>query len=366
MSPTSTSPLPLGADALDSELLRSRIDERLHTFLDTKCGRNTDVHLASLIEHVRGFLTAGGKRIRPLLCMVGWHAAGGYGEPDPVIGAAASLELFHAFTLIHDDVMDASETRRGRPTLHRALAAGTAEGGGPDTLAERFGANSAILLGDLVMVWSDELLYSSGLDHHQLAAARPLLDAMRTEVMIGQYRDLLATGRPTADVELALTVIRFKTAKYTVERPLHIGAVLAGADRALLDVCTSYALPIGEAFQLRDDLLGVFGDPAKTGKSALDDLREGKATALMAHALCGAGPEQARVLTSLVGDPELDEAGAETVRGLLRATGAVDKVEEMISERVLRARQVLDDAPFPDEVRKTLDTFATTATLRTT
>ncbi|MFF8984584.1 polyprenyl synthetase family protein [Streptomyces globisporus] len=360
MSPT-TSLHELGSDALDSVHLRGLIDERLNAFLDAKLGRDTDVHLVSLIEHLRGFLSAGGKRIRPLLCMVGWHAAGGYGETEPVIGAAASLELFHAFTLIHDDVMDASDTRRGRPTVHRAL-----ETGADPTAAERFGTNSAILLGDLVMVWSDELLYSSGLDQQQLVAVRPLLDAMRTEVMIGQYRDLLATGEPNADVERSLAVIRYKTAKYTVERPLHIGAALAGADRSLLDVCTAYALPIGEAFQLRDDLLGVFGDPAKTGKSTLDDLREGKATALMAHALHAAGPEQARVLRSLVGDPALDEAGAERVREVLRATGAAEQVEQMITDRVQRARRVLDEAPFPDEVRKTLDTFVTTTTLRTT
>ncbi|MFI8323759.1 polyprenyl synthetase family protein [Streptomyces sp. NPDC085529] len=360
MSPT-TSLSELGADALDSVHLRGLIDERLNAFLDDKCLRDADVHLVSLIEHLRGFLTAGGKRIRPLLCMVGWHAARGQGPTEPVIGAAASLELFHAFTLIHDDVMDGSDTRRGRPTLHRAL-----ESGADEASAERFGVNSAILLGDLVMVWSDELLYSSGLEQRQLAAARPLLDAMRTEVMIGQYRDLLATGKPNADVERSLAVIRYKTAKYTVERPLHIGAALAGADQSLLDVCTAYALPIGEAFQLRDDLLGVFGDPSKTGKSTLDDLREGKATALMAHALHAADAEQARVLKSLVGDPDLDEAGAETVRGILRATGAADKVEQMITDRVQRARRVLDEAPFPEEVRKTLDTFITTTTLRST
>ncbi|MGW8884049.1 polyprenyl synthetase family protein [Streptomyces sp. NPDC055749] len=364
MISTSTSRPRPATSTLEPAAVREEIDKRLHGFLDDKAQWATDPHLVALIEHVRGFLTSGGKRIRPLLCMVGWHAARGYGDPGPVLTAAASLELFHAFTLIHDDVMDASDTRRGQPTLHRVLAATRPEDTEPSA-ADRFGENSAILLGDLVMVWSDEMLHSAGLHHRQLKAARPLLDAMRMEVMIGQYRDLLSTGHPTPDVESALTVIRFKTAKYTVERPLHIGAGLAGADQRLLDVLTAYALPIGEAFQLRDDLLGVFGDSELTGKSTLDDLREGKATALMAHALRGADPRQARTLRSLVGDPALGDEGAGTVRALLRATGAVDEVEAMITARIDRAREVLDGAPFPHEVKKTLEDFTTRATLRT-
>ncbi|MFE7130660.1 polyprenyl synthetase family protein [Streptomyces sp. NPDC057638] len=350
--------------ALDPAAIRAAVDQRLQDFLDTKRRTAGDPLLASLTDHVRAFVMTGGKRVRPLLCVVGWHAAQGYGDMGPVITTAASLELFHAFALIHDDLMDGSDLRRGRPTVHRALAA-THPGHDEPTPAERFGVNGAVLVGDLVMVWSDEMLHTSGLHHRQLAAVRPLLDAMRTEVMIGQYRDLLTTGRPTENLESALTVIRYKTAKYTVERPLHIGAAVAGADRHLLDTCTAYAIPIGEAFQLRDDLLGVFGDPRRTGKSTLDDLREGKATVLMAHALRRSTPRQAQTLRTLVGDPGLDEGGAAVVRELLRVTGAADRVEAMIRARVDLARQTLDEAAFPDEVKSLLDTFATTAALRT-
>ncbi|MCF6525844.1 polyprenyl synthetase family protein [Streptomyces sp. JJ36] len=382
------------------------VDEVLARFFAAKAETGRDparlpegaAGLGDLIALLRDF-TRGGKRLRPLLCCCGWHAAGG-GDPAPVLPAAASLELFHTFALIHDDVMDRSETRRGRPTVHRTLAARARRL--PHLDAERFGNSAAVLLGDLAMVWSDELLHSGGLPAERLAAARTVLDAMRSEVMYGQYLDLLGGSLSAAGggqgaaagggregardgeegardgeegardgeevaaggLEAALTVVRYKTAKYTAERPLQLGAALAGGDRAVLAACSAYGVPLGEAFQLRDDLLGVFGEPGVTGKSRLDDLRDGKHTALLALALRRADPLQARALRALVGDPELSEEDAALVRGILRRTGAADTVERMIADRRARALRALDDAPFPPSARALLRRFATVVTVR--
>lgn len=371
------------------------VDASLDAFLAGKCrgGTAANPHLPRFVALLRDFLAGGGKRLRPVLCCSGWQAAGP-ADPAPVLSAAASLELFHAFALIHDDVMDGSETRRGRPTVHRRLAARVVRPRAGADGAERFGAGAAILLGDLAMVWSEELFHTSGLPTARLAAARPVLDAMRSEVMYGQYLDLLAGSRPyeedgaqgeegeqqeegeqeegapgpaarSGGLEAALTVVRYKTAKYTVERPLQLGAALAGADEAALSACSAYGVPLGEAFQLRDDVLGVFGDPAVTGKSRLDDLRENKWTALLALAFDRADPVQARTLRTLVGDPLLDEEGAGHVREVLRGTGALDTVEEMIAERHRQAVDSLAGSPLPPGVRDTLHELATAATVRT-
>ena len=256
-------------------------------------------------------LLAGGKRLRPAFCYWGWRGAGG-GDTEEAVRAATSLELLQACALVHDDVMDGSDTRRGQPSAHRRFAAlhrGSSWLGSP----EAFGTGAAILLGDLCLAWSDELLFDSGLPSEALLRAKPVYDVMRTELMAGQYLDLLEQARGGGSVERALRVVRYKAAKYTIERPLHLGGTLAGAGPELLDVYTAYGLPLGEAFQLRDDVLGVFGDPAETGKPAGDDLREGKRTVLIATAVERATPAQAAQLRRHLGDPGL------TARGRRRA-----------------------------------------------
>ncbi|MFJ9036260.1 polyprenyl synthetase family protein [Streptomyces sp. NPDC102406] len=314
--------------------------------------------MARLVELLQEFM-AGGKRIRPVFAVLGWQAAGGMSDMAAVIRVAASLEMFHAFALIHDDVMDGSDTRRGRPTMHRRFA-----GDGDDDRTERYGMSAAVLLGDLAFTWSDCLLHTAGLTSEQASAVVPLINDMRTEVMLGQYLDLRATGELTDDVDATLTVNRYKTAKYTIERPLHIGAAIAGADASTLAACTAFALPLGEAFQLRDDLLGVYGDVRDTGKSRLDDLRAGKNTTLVALALRHGDATHKDRLRTLVGDPALDESGAEEVRTIFAATGARDAVERMIDDRYRLALRALADSPFTPDAVTALEHLATTATRR--
>jgi geranylgeranyl diphosphate synthase, type I len=325
--------LSTAAEDLDS------VEEELVVFLRQKQVSSTGPAMELFLQWLRESLV-GGKRFRPRVCCFGWRAFGGTGSlPRTVAQVAASLELFHAFALIHDDVMDNSETRHGRPAAHHRIAVHHAS----HVAAERLGVNTALLLGDLALGWSYDLIACADLHPGQARGVWSLLDTMRTHTLGGQYLDLLAENNREAGLEDALAIARYKTAVYTVEGPLRLGALLAGAPLELLSACSDYGLPVGEAFQLRDDLLGVFGDPKSTGKPTLDDLRSGKATALLVLARRSATRHQLSRLDTLVGDPALDETGAAEVREILTATGARVEVEKLIGERCQRAMNVVDE-----------------------
>ncbi|MEV4169314.1 polyprenyl synthetase family protein [Nonomuraea sp. NPDC049709] len=332
--------------------LGSRIDRRLSGFLETWRTPVSDPGVEAAYGLLADFILGGGKRVRPQLCYWGWRGAGG-DDCEEIISAAASLELCHAGLLIHDDIMDGSELRRGQATVHRNLA-GLHDGPG----AEAFGRAGGILLGTLSLAWSDALLSSCGVDPSRLRAAHHVFDAMRTEVISGQYLDVLAQLRSGATEAEALTVIRYKSAKYTVERPLQIGGALAGASPELLDAYSRFGVPLGEAFQLRDDVLGTFGSSSQTGKSALDDLREGKQTVMYAHAVQHASPAQLGHLRTWHGNPALTEERAAEVRQILVDTGALARVEQMIEERVREAVSVLAEAQIKPEAATVLTLMA--------
>jgi geranylgeranyl diphosphate synthase type I len=352
---------------LDAENLRTRVDEVLAGFLVAQADILDGVspQCREVIESVVA-LMSGGKRLRPAFCYWGWRGAGG-APSDPIVTAAAGLEMFQAAALIHDDVIDGSDLRRGMPAVHRRFAAlHAAEGWQGD--GDRFGVAAAVLAGDLCMVWTEELFSGSGLEPARLAAARALFDRMRTELLGGQYLDVLTQAspepEPSAALERALRVIRFKSAKYSVEHPLLIGATLAGAGPRLLSAYSEYGLAVGEAFQLRDDLLGVFGDPEQTGKPAGDDLREGKRTVLVATALQQSTPAQAADVELLLGDPQLDDAGVATLRAVLLETGAVDAVEQRIADLSARAEAALAPADLVEPARSVLTDLVVAATAR--
>lgn len=364
-----------------SSSLRKEIDEALYGFVDRQrplvLGISDD--LTPLLTALDALL-AGGKRLRPAFCYWGWRAAGG-DDHAGAVRAAASLELLHASALIHDDVMDASDTRRGQPSAHRRFERMAAEAGWAG--APAFGVGAAILLGDLVLSWAGEMYDRSGLPAEALDRGRPVYDLMRTEVMCGQYLDLLEQARgaraggtsqggtgpggTAGSVESALRVVEYKSAKYTVERPLHLGAALARAQPgdATCEALTAFGLPLGIAFQLRDDVLGVFGDPAETGKPAGDDLREGKRTVLVGETLRRAVPAQAATFQRLLGDPELTLDGVAELRSIMVDTGALAACEAMIDSYVAQARTALDSAPITLESKAPLSHLVTAATSRT-
>lgn len=374
----------------DRHDLRARVSAELAAFLERQAavlgGISTD--LDPVVGALRAFLT-GGKRMRPAFCYWGWraagavrHFAGGPGgdwdedsgedaDEAAAVRAAASLELLHASALIHDDYIDGSDTRRGAPAIHRRFAELHRDGGWEGE-PERFGAAAAVLLGDLTLSWCDEMFTRCGLDAARIHAARPVFDLMRSEVMAGQYLDVLAQARglsvstPRETLERARTVLRYKSAMYTVERPLRLGAALATgvADGPVAVALSHYGLPLGEAFQLRDDVLGVFGDPAATGKPAGDDLREGKQTVLVALAAEHATDAQAKALRTGLGDSRLDEAGVEELREIITRTGALAEVEERISELTRAALAALQEAPITAEAGAVLAELAVAATMR--
>jgi geranylgeranyl diphosphate synthase, type I len=327
------------------------------------------VDLAPLADAAADLLR-GGKRLRAAFCYWAWRGAGGTGDGalgEAAVRAATSLELFQAAALVHDDVMDDSDIRRGMPAVHRRFAElhrACAWSGSP----ERFGQAAAVLLGDLCLSWSDELLTACGLPADAVRRGRPWFDLMRTELMGGQYLDVFEQALPAdqggGTVERARTVIRYKSAKYSIEHPLVLCGALAGAPDGLQSAYSAYGLPLGEAFQLRDDVLGVFGDPTQTGKPAGDDLREGKRTVLVAYALERATPSQATVVRRHLGDPRLNSDGVAALREVIVETGALDRVERLVTELVDASLVALAAADVADDARPVLAGLVDAATAR--
>jgi geranylgeranyl diphosphate synthase type I len=351
--------------AWDSAGFRDRIQAALDTFLDEQAERLAPLgpDAARLLDEARQSVS-GGKRFRAAFCYWGYHAvaADRPGDEDALIRACAALELLHASALVHDDLMDASDTRRGRPATHRQFARdhGTAGWRGDP---EQYGAAAAILLGDLLLSWADELLRRCGLPLGQVSPALDVFDLCRSEVIAGQFLDVSVQARGLADVEAAMTVLRYKSAKYSIERPLHIGAALAGAGPETMAELTAFGLPLGEAFQLRDDLLGVFGDPDATGKPAGDDLIEGKRTVLVALALDAASRDDAARLDAALGR-SLDADQVAELRGVIDESGAHEQVEAVIGELAGLALAALDRASLDGLARRVLCELASAATDR--
>jgi len=320
---------------------------------------------------------AGGKRLRGRFCLAGWRAveeasAPAATAPGPVIAAAAALEVFHAAALVHDDLIDNSDTRRGRPAAHRALEAGH-RGAGWIGDADAFGRSAAILLGDLLVAWSDDLLEEglAEISPGRAAAARGQYALMRREVTLGQFLDVaeesaFASEPDDRHAERALRVASYKSARYSVQQPLAIGAALAGADAAQAEALAAFGHPLGMAFQLRDDVLGVFGDEAATGKPSGDDLREGKRTVLIAYTREALAPPARRIVDELVGDPDLDAAQVASLQQTIVETGALDRVERLIADYAREADRALSGARLGNAAVGELRDLARAATVRTT
>lgn len=323
-------------------------------------------HAHSLVTALAAMVD-GGKRLRPAFCYWSWRAHGGGDDAvggravdrRTVLRVGAALELFQAAALVHDDVMDGSDTRRGRPATHRRFEATHRDEGwlGPSAA---FGEAAAILLGDLALVASEREFADAvdGGPHDVVARSRAVFDRMRSEVTVGQYLDVLGQALPWGDgreeEERARAVVRAKSARYSVEHPVVLGAVLAGAAPDDVARCRRDGLALGEAFQLRDDVLGVFGDPATTGKPAGDDLREGKRTVLVARAVQLATDRDRALLLERLGRRDLPEDDVVLLRDVLRRSGAVAAVEAMIEELAGPALRSLAAAPLAEPGRTML------------
>ncbi len=362
----------MAGEVWDQATFRADVQATLDRFVADQAERLAPLgpDAASLVDEARALLS-GGKRFRAAFCHWGFRAVAPHDAVDAgvrtaVLRAAAALELLHASALAHDDLMDASDTRRGRPATHRGFAAAHRAAELPGD-ADQYGAAAAILLGDLMLSWSDELLRRCGLPWDVVGPALDVFDLCRSEVIAGQFLDVSVQARGRADVEAAMTVLRYKSAKYSIERPLHVGAALAGATPEVLHTLSGFGLPLGEAFQLRDDLLGVFGDPDTTGKPAGDDLVEGKRTVLVALALDAAPAGEAERLDAALGTA-LTDAEVEELRGIIERSGARDQVEAVIGDLAERAVAALErgrsHAGLDDHACTVLESLAAAATQR--
>ncbi|MFI8165513.1 polyprenyl synthetase family protein [Streptomyces sp. NPDC085931] len=343
----------------DPLAFKARVDEVLCDFVAHEADRFAAVDpaldpVARQLEQA----VADGKRLRAAFCYWGWRAAG-QPDSDALVRAAASMELVHTAAVVHDDLIDDSALRHGRPTAHVALRSALRR----RPRAANAARSLAMLVGDLLMSLAGQLFVSSGLPAAYLGRARPLWAALARELIAGECLEILHTGA-VPDTAASLKVIRYKTAKYTVEQPLLIGGTLAGAGERLLEGYSAYGVRLGEAFQLRDDLLGLFGDPQRTGKANLDDVRGHRPTALLAETWRIAGDEERERLRALLGRRDLDGDGLEAVRALMRRLKAPDRIEEMITARVEEATRCLHDLDLPGHATAALTALARSAAVR--
>ncbi len=334
---------PVGMGSVPAlECVSRPTDALLERFLADRVGELAELDPALKVvgTEIAAFVAASGKRLRPAFVYWG-HRATGAAHDDGVLVPAAAVELLHTFALIHDDVMDRSPQRRGRPAVHEALRAAHADDGLRGDGAW-FGVGGAILAGDLAFVWADQLIDAADLPPAAIDRARRVFTALRVEVMAGQYLDLRLAGLRGATEEESLRVALLKSGRYTVTRPLQLGAAIAGEDAELDRVLASYGDAVGLAFQLRDDVLSLFGDPTATGKGAMEDLREGKRTVLILQAFGRSGAAGRSALDQALGNPGLDVAAADRARHLIVDCGALAAVERIVSEQHERACLALD------------------------
>ena len=355
-----TEPLP-ALTFSQPEALRSigaRVDDRLIALLDAELARWSalDIDLAEPIAELRAMVLSGGKRLRPAFVHWGYAAAGGDPLDAAVADAGAAFEMLHTFALVHDDIVDDSSTRRGRRTAHVTFGErhSIERHRGEE---RRFGEGVAVLIGDLAHVYAD--LLTADFPRPALV----LWNELRIELNVGQYLDLVGTARGDRDLGGAERIARYKSAKYTIERPLHLGAALAGRLDELALALSGYGIPLGEAFQLRDDILGVFGDPAVTGKPVGDDLREGKPTPLLSITVSRASREQRRVLER-VGRVDLTPVEIEACQAIMVDTGALAATEQRIDDARDQALEALAAAAIDTSVEAALRTMATYVTTR--
>lgn len=319
---------------------RARLDGELKAWLDSRRRLAQETGSPEMLELVDGIgqlVVNGGKRLRPALVYYAYQACGGPSDEE-ALPLALSTELLHTYLLIHDDIMDHAEVRRGQPAAHvRFRNAHRTRGFHGD--AQDFGHSVAILLGDLAHTWAVELAGRAGAARPEVARC---FAAMSEEVIGGQYLELLVAQRRAASEAELTRVLRLKSGCYTAERPVQLGALLAGAPPAVVEELSRYGSAVGEAFQLQDDLLGMFGDAATVGKPVGDDLREGKFTFLIHHALAAAPPDRRAALEAALGNPGVTAEEVARVQAILEETGARAEVERMIAERLETARRALD------------------------
>ena len=346
-----------------SEIRRS-IDAELEAFTRSRSAelKAIDPHLSPVAEALTEFVVEGGKRFRPIFAYLGYLGSGGV-PASSILTACSALELVHVCALIHDDVMDGSDSRRNKLAIHKRFENLHRDNSYVGN-SERFGVAAAILLGDLALSWSDQMIGESGVTDLESKRANPVFFEMRAELMAGQYLDVLEGALGKSDSERSLKIARYKSGRYSIERPLRFGAALAGASDSLQAALSDFGLPLGEAFQLRDDILGVFGDSELTGKPSGDDIREGKRTVLIAMTAERSSPDDRAKIDRSLGDPTLSASQVAEIQRLIEDSGALSECEGLIERLLDQSLKSLEHPEMNVEIAKSLREMAVAATRR--
>lgn len=332
-----------------------KIDRELYSFLERKMEMQTDPFNRRVVEEILRFAKSGGKRVRPVLVVAGYLGAGGE-EPERAARASISYELLHNYLLIHDDIMDRDELRRGQPTVWKSFLDHYVK-----CELERHDAESlAMAAGDLAETYATEALIDAGFDPETTVLAVKELHEIAERTGYGQVLDISLEFLPIGDVreEDVLRVHELKTAKYTLEGPLHLGARLAGAEEDVFKAYSDYAIPVGIAFQLQDDIIGVFGDEKKTGKPVGSDIREGKRTLLIVKAYENATPAQRKLIKAVLGRESATPEEIEEIKDIIVETGALDYCKQLMEKLVEEGVASLRDAPVEEGVKGVLAELA--------
>ncbi len=333
---------------------KNYLDPFLNSFLDEKLAEASKIHPEStvLVEEIRRFVAAGGKRVRPAFAYAAYISSGGR-SLEAILYGSASLELLHAFALIHDDIIDNSDLRRGKPSVHKVFEDFHKKRGLKGD-GKNFGLSSAILAGDLAITFADELLNTAPFPAERIRRAKRYYDLMKKQVIYGQYLDVLVPLKKEVTEKDVLTILEYKTAKYTVERPLHIGAALAGAEEDYFKIFSSYGIPLGQSFQMQDDIMGTFSSAEKIGKPVDSDIKEGKQTMLVVKAYEFSKKEERKFLDNVMGNNKASDKDIEGVREIIRNSGALTYCQELSNILIKRAKKSIEKARFEEEGKKFL------------
>jgi len=334
---------------------KHKIDGQLAAFLSKKISEAKKVSpwLVPVIKGVRGFVMNGGKRIRPILLCHGYLAAGGEKDRE-IIHASICIELIHSYLLIHDDIIDRDSMRRGKPTLHRNYQVAFSE----THESEHTGMSLAIVVGDALCAWGYEVLSQSAFSQNNKAKAVHKLNTILSDVILGQEMDILCSIKSNVALKDVMKVLEYKTARYTIEGPLHLGAILAGANQKILSALSEYAIPLGIAFQIQDDILGTFGDKNITGKAVDSDIQQHKKNILIIHAQKNATSAQAKVLGTIFKNHPITEQETGKIKNVIRETKSLEFAKALACELVSQAKLAIEKSTIPKSSREFLMKFA--------
>jgi geranylgeranyl diphosphate synthase type I len=339
------------------QMLKEQIDLEIAQYLDQviKEARGVDAFMTDVITHFKKTILAGGKRIRPIMMYWGYIAAGGKNEQE-IIKTSISLELIHAFLLIHDDIIDRDDIRHGQKTIHATYRDHYNKFFSGDD-GEHFGTAVAIVSGDFVYSLGNQVIFSSAFSSDVIVKALNKMQEIVGLTCVGEIQDVYMSYGYNVSEEKIIAMYENKTAKYTFDGPLKLGAIMAGADDALCDKLSAFAIPLGIAFQIRDDILGVFGDAKKTGKPVGSDIAEGKMTLMVHRAISLADRKQKKELKRLLGKKDITNKEIAIFQKILHDTGAMKSIDEQMKILINQSQKALDNITMHTGAKEFLSTL---------